>query len=126
MNVITVPEERRGEFEERFAKRAGMLAMMPGFEAFELLRPTAGQDGEPRYVVYTRWESKEAFEGWLNSPAFQRSHKAQSEKGPVGSASELWGFEVIESEYKRRKRGKGGEGGKRRKRGKGGEGGEPG
>lgn len=66
MNIITVPEQRTDEFEERFAKRAGMLAMMPGFEAFDLLRPTTGEEGDPRYVVYTRWASDEAFEGWLN------------------------------------------------------------
>lgn len=100
MNIITVPQERNSEFEERFAKRAGMVAMMPGFEAFELLRPTLGQEGEPRYIVYTRWKSQEAFEEWLNSPAFQHGHKAQSDQGPVGTASELWGFEVIESQYK--------------------------
>lgn len=100
MNIVTVPQHRTDEFEERFAKRAGMVAMMPGFEAFELLRPTTGKEGDPRYVVYTRWVSEEAFQAWLNSPAFQHGHKAQSEQGPVGSASELWGFEVISSEYR--------------------------
>lgn len=94
MNAITVPADRKGEFEERFANRAGMVAKMPGFEAFELMRPTSGD----RYIVYTRWADEESFKGWLGSPAFAHGHKAQSEDGPVGTASELWQFEVIETE----------------------------
>lgn len=68
---------------------------MDGFEGFELLRPTDGRDV---YLVYTRWESNEAFEAWVNSDAFQRGHAAHHEGGPVGTASELWAFDVVERE----------------------------
>lgn len=94
MNVITVPEDRKGEFEERFAKRAGMVAMMPGFEDFQLMRPVDGG----RYVVYTKWADEGAFNAWVESPAFTHGHSSESESGPVGTASELWRFEVIQSE----------------------------
>lgn len=95
INAITVPPERRDELEERFAARAGEVSEMPGFEAFELLRPTDDRDV---FLVYTRWESEEAFRAWLDSPAFQHGHRQHGEGGPVGSASELWAFDVVQRE----------------------------
>jgi heme-degrading monooxygenase HmoA len=95
INAITVPTERAAEFEARFAARAGEVAKAPGFEAFELLRPS---DERREYLVYTRWESEEAFQAWVDSSAFQRGHKAHNAEGPVSSQSALWSFEVIQRE----------------------------
>jgi len=95
INAITVPPERMEEFEKRFANRAGEVSKMPGFEAFELLRPS---DGRHVCLVYTRWSSEEAFNNWVNSPAFQHGHKAHGSQGPVGTGSELWAFDVIQQE----------------------------
>ena len=95
INAITVPAERAEEFEARFAARAGEVATSPGFEAFELLRPS---DDRGVYLVYTRWESTEAFDAWVQSSAFTRGHKAHNTQGPVSSQSELWSFEVIQHE----------------------------
>jgi heme oxygenase (mycobilin-producing) len=95
INAITVPPDRREEFERRFANRAGEVSKSPGFEAFELLRPTDGRDV---FLVYTRWRSEDDFTAWVNSAAFQHGHKAHSQGGPVGTASELWSFEVIQQE----------------------------
>ena len=55
-------------------------------------------EGETRYFVYTRWESEEAFQNWVNSQAFQHGHaKAESSDGkPVSSGASLLGFEVIQ------------------------------
>ncbi len=39
INAITVPRERFGEFERRFASRAGRVSSAEGFEAFERLSP---------------------------------------------------------------------------------------
>lgn len=95
INAISVPSERVGEFEKRFAARAGEVAKAPGFEEFQLLRPS---DERGVYLVYTRWESEEAFQAWVDSPAFQHGHKAHNTQGPVSTDSELWGFEVIQRE----------------------------
>lgn len=105
INAITVPEDRVEQFEQRFAARAGEVSGMPGFEAFELMKPT---DGREVFLVYTRWESPEAFQNWMSSPAFQHGHRqhAQSQSGsseretggPVGTASEVWMFDVIQHE----------------------------
>ena len=43
------------ELERRFGARAGEVAKSPGFEAFELLRPS---DDKDTYLVYTRWASQ--------------------------------------------------------------------
>lgn len=95
INAITVPEDRVDEFRQRFAARAGEVSKAPGFEAFELLEPTDERDV---FLVYTRWESEAAFHAWVESPAFQHGHKQHDQKGPVGSASELWAFDVIQRE----------------------------
>ncbi|MEZ5102411.1 MAG: antibiotic biosynthesis monooxygenase [Thermoleophilia bacterium] len=96
INAIEVPEGRGGALEERFAARLGEVEKQPGFLGFELLRPTAG---ESRYFVYTRWESEEAFQGWLQSSAFTRGHADRSGHGggqqPVGTGSSLLEFEVV-------------------------------
>lgn len=75
INAITVPEGMGPALEGRFAARARAVEGMPGFEGFELLRPTAG---ESRYFVYTRWASEEDFRNWVNSEAFGHGHRGNS------------------------------------------------
>jgi heme-degrading monooxygenase HmoA len=96
INAVTVPEERRKQFEERFAARAGQVGGAEGFEAFELLRPAAGSD---RYLVYTRWRAREDFEAWMGSTRFAAGHRQHAEGGPVSRESEVWEFEVLQGEY---------------------------
>jgi heme-degrading monooxygenase HmoA len=96
INAINVPPERAEELERRFAARAGQVGQSPGFEAFELLRPTDGRD---TYLVYTRWRSQEDFDAWVSSPAFAHGHKAHDTQGPVSSHSELWAYDVVQREH---------------------------
>ena len=95
INAITVPRERFGEFAERFAARAGRVSGAAGFESFELLRPN---DDREVCLVVTRWRSEEDFQAWVAGPDFAAGHAQHRERGPVGSASELWSFEVLERE----------------------------
>lgn len=97
INAVTVPAERREEFEARFAARAGHVSKADGFEAFELLRPEGGD----RYLVYTRWRNREDFEAWMQSTYFAEGHTQHKQQGPVSTASEVWTFEVLGSEYAR-------------------------
>ena len=96
INAVDVPADRASEFEERFAKRAGRVQDSPGFEAFELLKSA---DGNSKYVVYTRWSSKEAFDAWAGSQDFAAGHAQHSQQGPVSTRSETWMFELLESVY---------------------------
>ncbi len=95
INAISVPEGAGEELERRFAARLGAVEQMPGFEGFELLRPTAG---ETRYFVYTRWATEEDFRNWLESQQFQHGHGGDGSSGrsPVGTGSALLEFEVVE------------------------------
>jgi heme-degrading monooxygenase HmoA len=95
INAIEVPEGMGAELEQRFAARARSVEQSDGFEEFQLLRPV---EGETRYFVYTRWDSEESFQNWVNSQAFQHGHaRAESSDGkPVSSGASLLGFEVIQ------------------------------
>lgn len=93
INAITVPRERFAEFEQRFVDRAGRVEDATGFEGFELLRPN---DEREVCLVLTRWRSEEDFQAWAASRDFAAGHSQHREKGPVGTASELWSFDVLE------------------------------
>ena len=94
INAITVPDDAGTEIERRFAARAGEVDKQPGFEGFELLRPT---DGSNRYFVVTRWADEQSFQAWLGSRAFGAEHgKAPAGQRPVSSHAELLAFEVVD------------------------------
>ena len=109
INAITVPRESGDELAQRFAARVGAIDGVDGFEGFELLRPT---DEREVWLVLTRWRDAEAFTAWTTSESFGRSHRqgggdgaqgandahgateGEAPKRPVGTASEVWSYEV--------------------------------
>jgi len=95
INAVTVSDESRAEFEERFAKRSGTVSGAPGFEAFELLKPV----GDDRYLVYTRWATEEDFLAWMRSGQFSDAHARHADRPPMNAESEVWRFEVLEGQY---------------------------
>jgi heme oxygenase (mycobilin-producing) len=94
INAITVPRERFEEFAERFASRAGKVEEAEGFESFTLLRPNDDRDV---CLVVTQWRSEEDFMGWVKSPDFRAGHAQHRESGPVGTDSQIWSFDVLET-----------------------------
>jgi heme-degrading monooxygenase HmoA len=96
INAISVPPHMQERFEERFRGRGGGVEKTPGFEWFELLRPVEGTD---QYLVYTRWESEEAYRSWEDGQDFARAHDGGGDElAPAASdSSHLWTYEVIES-----------------------------
>jgi heme-degrading monooxygenase HmoA len=95
INAITVARERFDEFAQRFASRAGRVSSAEGFEGFELLRPN---DEREVCLVVTRWRSEDDFQAWISSPDFSAGHAQHRTSGPVGTGSELWSFDVLETE----------------------------
>jgi heme-degrading monooxygenase HmoA len=95
INAISVPAGAGAELEARFAARARSVEQMPGFEDFQLLRPVEGED---RYFVYTRWDSEESFQNWVQSQSFAHGHaQAESPDGrPVATGASLLAFEVVQ------------------------------
>jgi heme-degrading monooxygenase HmoA len=89
INAIAVPPGAGPELEARFAARARSVEQMPGFEDFQLLRPVAGEE---RYFVYTRWDSEESFQNWVNSAASELAAAAPQRRSPnltVGATGRL-------------------------------------
>jgi heme oxygenase (mycobilin-producing) len=97
INAITVPANSGGELARRFAARAGAVDDQPGFEGFELLKPT---DERNTWLVITRWADDESFQAWVSSPAFAHGHRSEAERAGqdaaphVGINSELWSYEI--------------------------------
>lgn len=97
INAITVPADSGDELARRFAARAGAVDDRDGFESFELMQPN---DGRTTWLVISRWRDEEAFQAWVNSPAFGHGHRSmgQDEDGtpraPVGVSSEVWSFDI--------------------------------
>jgi len=106
INAITVPADSGDELAKRFAARAGAVDGQDGFEGFELLKPT---DERTTWLVVTRWRDEDAFQAWVNSPAFGHGHRGSGGGGggggaggeghpaPVAMSSELWSYEVAET-----------------------------
>ncbi|MEK4241894.1 antibiotic biosynthesis monooxygenase [Janibacter sp. FSL W8-0316] len=90
INAISVPAHAGEELERRFAERKGTVDDAPGFEGFQLLRPTEGGD---RYFVVTRWADEESFAAWRDGDA--RAAHAGEGKKPVATGAELLGFDVV-------------------------------
>lgn len=87
INRLAVSEGQEAELEKRFAARKHSVDGAPGFESFELLRPTAG---EHHYYVLTRWADDASFRDWLG----QRTHHDPS--STVSTAEGVLEFEVVE------------------------------
>ena len=62
-----------------------------GFAGFVLLR--RDRDGE--YVVLSRWESEQAFRGWVDSDLFKMSHRHAD--GELAQGSEVRNYDVIDA-----------------------------
>ena len=95
INALSVPEGQGEELEARFAARKHAVDQAPGFEGFNLLRPT-GENNE--YFVYTQWASREDYENWRDSRGNAAAHASEDGKPrtPVASGSELLEFEIVE------------------------------
>jgi heme-degrading monooxygenase HmoA len=110
INAITVPEGSGDELAQRFAARAGAVDGQPGFEGFELLKPT---DDRLTWLVVTRWADEASFDAWVASPSFGHGHQAGGQGGPpaghggppaaegeapakppMSMNAELWSYEV--------------------------------
>jgi len=90
MNRVPVNEGHEGGFMERFRTRRGLVDGQPGFIRNMVLRPLKGEF----HVVMTFWESREAFEAWTKSDAFQQAHARVPPPGMFNGHGELELYEV--------------------------------
>ncbi|HET8909029.1 MAG TPA: antibiotic biosynthesis monooxygenase [Ktedonobacterales bacterium] len=87
---VTVPAQAVELFERSWQQRAGKVDAMPGFRGLEVLR--AGET-PGKYIVLTRWETREDFDRWANSPEFVAGHARTGETGAAGGGVEF--YEVL-------------------------------
>ncbi|HEU5441190.1 MAG TPA: antibiotic biosynthesis monooxygenase [Ktedonobacterales bacterium] len=87
---VQVPAEAATGFEASWTKRAGLVDQMPGFQGLDVLK-NAQEPG--KYLVLTRWASREDFERWANSPQFAAGHA----RGPQGQGAGIEFYEVLPS-----------------------------
>lgn len=90
-NRVPITKGYEQEFEKRFERRLGAVDKTPGFIRNEVLRPVVGD----YYVVLTYWESKEAFEAWVQSESFKQAHSNPAPKEMFAGPSALEIHEVI-------------------------------
>ena len=94
MNELHIPKEAKQAVTERFGKSAENMKNVPGCLEFMFL---SNEDEDGKQVVFTKWESKEAYEAWVNSDAFKKAHGGKSNNGEQPSGNELNAYEVIYS-----------------------------
>ena len=92
MNVVEANEGRVEDFESAFRNRERLVRQAEGFVGFELLR----RDRDREYVVLTRWENEEAFEAWVGSELFERSHRHAD--GQFAHGNEVRRYDVLDVE----------------------------
>jgi heme-degrading monooxygenase HmoA len=87
---VTVPAQAVEPFERSWQQRAGKVDAMPGFRGLEVLR--AGET-PGKYIVLTRWETREDFDRWASSPEFVAGHARTGETDAAGGGVEF--YEVL-------------------------------
>jgi heme-degrading monooxygenase HmoA len=90
VNRITVDSSKEAdEVIERFAHRPKKVDSSPGFLSLEVWREEEGKE----VLVMTRWQRKEDFLAWVESPSFRQAHR-----GARGSPGEAHGavYEVVQ------------------------------
>lgn len=95
---ITVPPEQGASLEQAFAARARFVDGHAGFLGLELLKDLRAQGG--RYVLLTRWRSREDFVAYMRSGDHGRAHERPHEGLDPGSlhGGKLQQFQVVVSE----------------------------
>lgn len=94
MNELYVPIEGKAEMIKRFSQSAEKMKKVSGCLEYMFLDHEA-QTG--KQVVFTKWESKEAYRAWVEGDAFRKAHKEKQDdgKGSPAGGNELNAYSVI-------------------------------
>jgi heme-degrading monooxygenase HmoA len=96
---IAIEEEQVGVLEAAFRARARLVDSHDGFLGLELLREV-GHRG--RYVLVTRWRTREDFRRYMKSEDYRAAHvreRAGLEEASLGAP--LRQFETVELQERR-------------------------
>ena len=90
-NRIPVIKGREKEFERQFLGRPKLVDMMPGFIRNEFLKPI----NNDCYIVLSYWESREDFDAWIKSEAYQKTQARKTNRDLLSGPVQLDLHEVI-------------------------------
>jgi heme-degrading monooxygenase HmoA len=72
ISKITVTNGNDDALAEQYIRRSGLVDDMPGFVSMEVLR---NADNPCEFLVYTRWETRAAFDAYYKAQAFRVAHQ---------------------------------------------------
>ena len=75
---------------ERFADSRGSVQDFPGFVSMEVLRSS----DETEVLVITRWESREAFDRWVESDSFRQAHSQGEGSDYLSGRPQMGSYEI--------------------------------
>lgn len=82
-------------FEQVWRQRDSYLSDVPGFQSFNLLKGSGGDD-HTLYASHSVWESRAAFEAWTQSENFRKAHaQTSAPKGTYLGPPNLEFFEAV-------------------------------
>ena len=92
-NELHVPKETRDNVANRFAASGDKMKKIPGCLDFMFLFP---EEDKNYQIVFTKWETKAAYEDWVNSDDFKEAHKKRRESPDKSAASgnQLYTYEA--------------------------------
>lgn len=73
-NRFKIEDGHTDDFVERFRENSHGVTERRGFRGFKLLTP----DDADTHVAMTFWDSREDFEAWVESEAFERAHDSDA------------------------------------------------
>ena len=95
MNRFKIAVGREAEFIEIWKSRSSYLNEVAGFREFHLLQgPSDAQS--TLFISHSQWASKQDFEAWTQSEAFQKAHSgARAAKEIYLGPPQFEGFEAV-------------------------------
>jgi heme-degrading monooxygenase HmoA len=95
MNRFKVNPGQESTFEEMWRGRETYLNEVPGFLAFSLLRDSSTNGGVTEYISHSTWQTRQDFEAWTQSDAFNRGHSQGSVAGVLAGPPQVSLYEVV-------------------------------
>ena len=92
ISYLTVPEADHTELERHFRERSRLVDAFPGFLYLQLLRPQAG---DATHAFLTAWESRAAFQQYMQSEEHATSHSREPAEIMARSKVRHEAFDVL-------------------------------
>lgn len=92
ISYLTVPAADHVELERHFRDRSRLVDAFPGFLYLQLLRPQAG---DATHAFLTAWESRAAFQRYMQSEEHATSHSREPAEIMARSKVRHEAFEVL-------------------------------